>query len=206
MSKNIILLVSVMGLLLSSVHATTATFTYAASTPYCAAPGELSFSVADQSTATGGNVIDFDSIGTYYNAAYESVPLMVKNGDGTSVNFKFYSYNNDLSDISVKACTGSATFMFIDLVGSYLFLHDNATHNYVVCAYDPTADSTPVTLTTTGLVSGSISQFNPYLVDGTTLYVLVGDGTSSKVASFNAGTGASSAIGNNLINLFFFDI
>ena len=126
----------------------------------------------------------------------ESVPLMVKNGDGT-LDFKFYSYTNDLTSVAGKACTGSAAFTFIDLVGSYLFLHDTGNSKYVVCQYDHTLTAmAPVILTTSGLVTGTISQFDPYLNDGTTLFVLVGDGTVSQVVSFDAASGLGTKVGN----------
>lgn len=120
---------------------------------------------------------------------------MVKNGDGTA-NFRFFSYSNDLSDIDPIPCTGTADYKFIDLVGSYLVLNDTATPKLVVCAYDHTAASiTPVTLSVTDLVPNRISHFNPYFVDGSTLYVLVGDGTSTQVVQYNPTTGAATKAG-----------
>ena len=176
--KNLMLFSFVLGLLMSIAYAST-TFSFASTTPYCAAPGELTLGIEDQSN--GGTVVDFDSIGTYYNSDKESIPVMVKNGDGTA-NFRFFSYSNDLSDIDPIPCTGTANYKFIDLVGSYLVLNDTATPKLVVCAYDHTAASiTPVTLSVADLVPNRISVFNPYFVDGSTLYVLVGDGTSTQV-------------------------
>lgn len=88
MIKNLLLLGLLLGLLARTIQASTS-FSYASSTPYCAAPGELTLGIEDQSN--GGTVIDFDSIGTYYNSDKESIPVMVKKGDET-INFKFYSY------------------------------------------------------------------------------------------------------------------
>ena len=88
MMRNLLLLSFLLGLLARTTQAST-TFSYASSTPYCAAPGELTLGIEDQSS--GGTVIDFDSIGTYYNSEKESIPVMVKKGDGI-VDFKFYSY------------------------------------------------------------------------------------------------------------------
>jgi len=51
-------------------------------------------------------------MGTYYNSDKESVPLMVKIGDGTSA-FKFYSYTNVLAGIAATLCTGSKDYTFV---------------------------------------------------------------------------------------------
>jgi len=113
---------------------------------------------------------------------------MVKSGDPIAVppvGFKFYSYNNDLTDITAQVCTGTAAFTYVDVVGQFLFLHDGGSSAYVVCKYDPTGASTPIILTTTGIVTGSVSQFDPYMVNGDVLFVLVGDGTTNQIVSYD---------------------
>ena len=176
--------------------------TYASSNPYCSAPGELTLGIQDQSAA-GNTPIDFDSISTYYNADSESVPLMVKNGDATATparQFTFYSYKKDLNNVDALTCGGTSAYKFVDLIGSYLFLVDNSTSPavYYVCTYnhEATTPLIPLLLVTTGLVTGSISQFDPYLNDGTTLFVLVGNGLVSQVVSFSATDGTSNTLGN----------
>jgi hypothetical protein len=115
------------------------TITYASSNPYCAAPGELTLGVQDQSAA-GNTPVDFDSISTYYNADFESIPLMVKNGatSPTAKDFTFYSYTNDLTTSSGLACTGTSTYKFVDFIGPHLVLVNNSTSPavYYVCTYD----------------------------------------------------------------------
>lgn len=113
---------------------------------------------------------------------------MVKNGNSAEVpplDFKFYSYTNDLNDITAQACTGTAAFTYVDVVGQFLILHDGVNSAYVVCKYNPAAPSTPKTLTATGIVTGSVSQFDPYMVNGDVLFVLVGDGTTNQIVSYD---------------------
>jgi hypothetical protein len=123
---------------------------------------------------------------------------MVKNGDSVT-DFKFYSYTNDMLNVVPRECVGTAGFNYVDLIGSYLFLVDNSTSTpvYHVCTYVHTATTTtPVTLNTASLVTGSISQFDPYLNDGADLYVLVGNGLLSQVVRFNAADGTATKVGN----------
>lgn len=196
-----ILKLIMLAVLLASASCVT-TITYASSNPYCAAPGELSLAVKQQDQSTTENIeVDFDSISTYYNADFESIPLMVKNGAITpsAKDFAFYSYKNDLTNLNGLACTGTSTYKFVDLIGAHLFMVDNSTSPavYYVCSYD-SAVTTPLTkvqLVTSGLVTGIISQFDPYLNDENKLYVLVGNGIVSQVVSFNAADGTSETVG-----------
>lgn len=116
---------------------------------------------------------------------------MVKNGDGTTVDYKFYSYQNDLSDISATDCTGSAAFSYIDIVGKFLFLHDPVTPAYVVCKYDPAGASTPITLTVTGVLSGTIALFDPFMSDDEVVYVLLGNGVQNQIVSYDTTSGTT---------------
>ena len=150
MSPKILLLILSLSMLLSSVQAVLSV-TYAATNPYCAAPGELTLSVKDEDAASQD--IEFDAIGTYYDANKESIPLMVKNGNPSGPSdFTFYSYSNNLAGTTARVCSGTAAFTFIDLVGSYLFLYDSGSSTYFFCKFNPSASSTPKALSITGLV------------------------------------------------------
>lgn len=130
---------------------------------------------------------------------------MVKNANPTAtppVDFKFYSYNKDLTDITAKDCTGTATFTYVDVVGEFLVLHDGGNSAYVVCKYSPTGASTPITLTTSNIVTGSVSQFDPYMAHGDVLFVLVGDGTTNQIVSFDV-SGTSPITGTEVSNFYF---
>lgn len=204
MSPKILLLILSLSMLLSSVQAVLSV-TYAATNPYCAAPGELTLSVKDEDAASQD--IEFDAIGTYYDANKESIPLMVKNGNPSGPSdFTFYSYSNNLAGTTARVCSGTATFTFIDLVGSYLFLYDSGSSTYFFCKFNPSASSTPKALSITGLVPKAITQFNPYFADETTLYVLVSDRNNSQVVTYDTTSSADPVVGQKVGNPVEFEL
>jgi len=202
MRKNIFAVTIALTLLIASVSSTTTISSYtSANNPVCSSPGTLSLEPSDLKYA-GASGLNFDWATTYLDADGDSAPLLVTRGDGSSVGYKFISYtDNTLTSAVDKECSGTATGEFIGLLNGILVLKVGS--DYQTCIFSPSAVSVKTLTFPTTLLS-TIYKIWPYYVDGTTLYIMATDNTSSAVHSFD--TSATSPITGTAVSNFLFNI
>ena len=112
----------------------------------------------------------------------ESAPLFVKRGTVTAP-FTFASYTNANGIIATTSCTGSQSLIFVKLINEFLFL-TSSDGKYYVCKYIKGSDSVRLELFLTNLVTGTLSEFYPYMTTANTLYALASSTTMSRVVSY----------------------
>jgi hypothetical protein len=118
----------------------------------------------------------------YLDANKESVPLTVMGSDFTA-DYMFSSYSKTGDIDKDRKCLGTNGYLYHNLLNDYLFVSSGP--NYYVCKYKKGADASPIALTTTGLVTGTITRFLPYMIIAKlVLYVLVTDATTSVVVRY----------------------